>query len=343
MSAQSTFRLAAIQAAPVLFDKSASTDKAVGLIADAGARGVDLAAFGESWLPGYPFWVEGEITDLTWEASAAYLENAVLIPGPETDALCEAARRAGVDIVIGVAEKDPHTEGTAYCTALTISRDGEVLNRHRKLKPTHAERIIWGDGDGAGLRTLARPYGRISALNCWEHQMMLPGYALAAQGAQIHAALWPGWEKTPGPGEMCWARQHLLSRAFASQAAAYVICAAGLRFARDIPERWRPLGVWEHTGQSAIIDPRGEIIAAADTEETILVAEGALDTVRAAKAACDIAGHYSRPDVFDLRVDRTAAPARMTSRDPSEEDSETAASEVCAPASDDSAASKRDS
>ena len=311
MSKKSTFKMAAIQATPVLFDKSASTQKACELIAAAGAKGADIAAFGESWLPGYPFWVDGPVIDLTWEASAVYLENAIDIPGPETQALCEAAQAAGVDVVIGVAEKDPFTEGTAYCTALTISSNGAILNRHRKLKPTHGERIIWGDGDAAGLTTCDRDYGRISALNCWEHQMMLPGYALAAQGTQIHAALWPGWEKTPRAGEYCWSRQHLLSRAFASQAGAYVICASGLRLEKDIPERWRPLGVWEHTGQSAIIDPRGEIIAVAESDEEILIAEGSLDIVRAAKAACDIAGHYSRPDIFDLTIDASPAPPRI--------------------------------
>ena len=311
MTQPNRFRLAAIQAASILFDKSASTEKAVSLIAEAGKEGADFAAFGESWLPGYPFWVDGPVTDLLWEASAVYLENAIDIPGPETDALAGAARAAGVDVVIGVAEKDPFTEGTAYCTALTIGREGEILNRHRKLKPTHAERIIWGDGDGAGLVTSEREYGRVSALNCWEHQMMLPGYALAAQGTQIHAAIWPGWEKTPREGEYCWARQHLLSRAFASQAGAYVVCASGLRLEKHIPDRWKPLGVWEHTGQSAIIDPRGEIIASAGDEETILIADGSLDIVRAAKSACDIAGHYSRPDVFELTVNAAPAGARV--------------------------------
>ncbi len=296
------FTLAAIQAAPVLFDKAASTAKACRLIREAGAGGADFAVFGETWLPGYPFWVEGGVGALTFEASAVYLENAVVIGGPETDALCAAAQEAGVDVVIGVAEREPASEGSVYCTALTIGREGRVLGRHRKLKPTHAERIIWADGDGAGLAAHARPYARISALNCWEHQMMLPAYALAAQGTQVHAALWPGWEKTPAPDDYCWARQLLLSRAFASQAAAYVVCAAGLRRADDIPERWKPLGVWEHTGQSAIIDPRGEIIAGPVDGETILYARGSLDVVRAAKAACDIAGHYSRPDVFEFSV-----------------------------------------
>lgn len=308
MSNRSRFKMAAIQAAPVLFDKAASTDKACSLIADVGKQGADIAAFGESWLPGYPFWVDGPVIDLTWEASAVYLENAVDLDGPEVAALCDAAKYADVDVVIGVAEKDAFTDGTAYCTALTIGREGVILNRHRKLKPTHGERIIWGDGDAAGLRVDTRPYGRISALNCWEHQMMLPGYSLVAQGTQIHAAIWPGWEKTPREGEYCWARQHLLSRAFASQAAAYVICASGLRLEKHIPERWRALGVWEHTGQSAIIDPRGEIIAEAGNDEEILIAEGSLDVVRAAKAACDIAGHYSRPDIFELAID--SRPAR---------------------------------
>jgi predicted amidohydrolase len=299
-----SFRMAAIQAAPVLFDKEASTQKAAALICEAGRGGADIAAFGECWLPGYPFWVEGGVVDLTWEASAAYIENAIIIGGPETDLLQEAARTARCDVVIGVAERDPNTQGAVYATALLISAEGEILGRHRKLKPTHAERIIWSDGDGAGLVAHARDYARISALNCWEHQMMLPGYALAAQGTQVHCALWPGWEKKPRAEEYCWARQILLSRAFASQAAAYVICAAGIRRAADIPEKWRPLGVWEHTGQSAIIDPRGEIIAGPLDGEGILYAEGSLDVVRAAKAACDIAGHYSRPDIFDLRVDR---------------------------------------
>ncbi|WP_425407842.1 carbon-nitrogen hydrolase family protein [Hyphococcus sp.] len=307
----SKFTMAAIQAAPVLFDKEASTSKACDLIAEAAGRGADIAAFGECWLPGYPFWVDGPVLDLTWEASAVFLDNAIDLEGPEVAALCEAAAGARLDVVIGVAERDPHTHGTAYCTALTIGREGRVLNRHRKLKPTHAERIIWGDGDGAGLNVIERKFGRISALNCWEHQMMLPGYALAAQGTQIHAALWPGWEKAPRDGEYCWARQHLLSRAFASQTGAYVICAAGVRLEKHIPEKWRPLGVWEHPGKSAIIDPRGEIIAEAGEGDEILIAEGSLDVVRAAKAACDIAGHYSRPDVFNFSVNMTPAGARV--------------------------------
>lgn len=295
-------RLAAIQASSVLFDKQAGTEKACTLIEKAGKEGVDLAVFGETWLPGYPFWIEAAVSDETWRASADYLDNAIVLGGPETDALCAAAAKAGTDVIIGIAEKDPHTGGTAYCTALTIGREGEILNRHRKLKPTHAERIIWGDGDGAGLHVVPRDYGNISALNCWEHQMMLPGYALAAQGTMFHAALWPGWDKTPRPEEYCWARQIMLSRAFASQGATYVICAAGLRLKHHIPDSYKHFGEWEHPGHSAIIDPRGEVIAGPIEGEDMLIAEASKQVVRAAKAACDIAGHYSRPDIFTLTV-----------------------------------------
>ncbi len=308
MPSVSTFRLAAVQAAPILFDKAKTTAKAVKLIAEAGRKGAQLAVFGETFLPGYPFFVDAGVDGRQFAANADYLDNAVHIGGPETDALCAAARKSGIDVVIGVAEKDPLTDGTAYCTALTIGREGVILNRHRKLKPTHAERMIWGDGDAAGLRTVERPYGRLSALNCWEHQMLLPAYALAAQGTQIHAALWPGRELAEvGAEEYCWTRQLLLSRAFASQTAAYVVAAAGLRLKEHVPPRWQGFGDAEHNGRSVIIDPRGEVIAGPLEGEGILLAEGSLSVVRAAKAACDIAGHYSRPDIFDFRVNDAPA------------------------------------
>lgn len=323
MRSPGLFKLAAIQAAPILFDKDACVEKACALIREAGAAGADVAAFGETWIPGYPFWIDGPVTDLTWDAAAVYLANAIEIGGPETDALCDAAAAAGVDVVIGIAELDPNTAGSVYCTALTIGREGEILNRHRKLKPTHTERTIWADGDACGLRTLPRSYGRLSALNCWEHQMLLPAYALAAQGAQVHCALWPGGERAPRAKENCWTRQHLLSRAFASQTASYVIAAAGLRMKTHIPDRWKPLGEWEHNGRSVIIDPRGEIIAGPLEGEGVLIAEGSIDAVRAAKAACDIAGHYSRPDIFSFNVDDTPSPhVRLVSDDEFDSDFE---------------------
>jgi predicted amidohydrolase len=301
------FTLAAIQAAPVLFDREASTEKACGLIVQAAERGADLAAFGEAWLPGYPFFAANRPGPLTWKAGAEYVANAVPVPGPETDRLCAAARRAGIDVVIGIVERDERTRGTLYCTMLFIGREGRLLGRHRKLKPTHHERMAWGDGDASGLRVHERPYGRISGLSCWEHQMALPGYALIAQGTQIHVSAWPGRELEAAPPRpvSLWPRQLLLSRAFASQAGCYVVAAAGMIRKADVPERYRELAGNELTGHSYVIDPRGEVIAgpAPAGEEHILVAPGcSLEAVMAAKVACDAAGHYGRPDLFRLSV-----------------------------------------
>lgn len=258
-------------------------------------------------LPGYPFFPSAAATPLRWQAHAAYLANAVTIPGPETERLCAAAKRAGIDVAIGVAELDERTRGTVYCTLLFIGRDGSILGRHRKLKPTFVERTAWGEGDGSSLRVYERPYGRLSGLNCWEHQMVLPGYALIAQGTQIHVATWPGSERGAAPPApiSTWPRQLLLSRAFAAQAACYVICVAGLLRRSDVPERFQELMTYEMTGDSSIIEPRGEVIAGPGKsgEEEIIVAAGcSMEAVMAAKVGCDAAGHYGRPDVFRLLV-----------------------------------------
>ena len=196
MTDSARFRLAAIQAASIPFDRDASTEKACRLIRGAGVMGATIAAFGETWLPGYPFFCHAPASALTFRAMAEYLDQGVEIPSPTTALLCAAAEAAGIDVVIGIAEHDATTRGSVYCTLLFIGKEGMILGRHRKIKPTFNERSVWADGDAAGLKVYDRPYGRISGLNCWEHNAMLPGYALAAQGTQIHIAAWPG----PGAG-----------------------------------------------------------------------------------------------------------------------------------------------
>ena len=293
MTEYTQFKLAAIQAEPVYFNLQASTDKACHLIREAGAKGATLAAFGESWLPGYPFFVWGLARG---SMAAEYLANAVEIPSTTTDQLCEAACRARLDVVIGLAERDSQTQGTVYCTLLFIGSEGTILGRHRKLKPTHRERTAWGEGDGSSLTVYDRPYARISGLNCWEHNMVLPGYALMAQGTQIHVAAWPGMMNN--------SRHMFLSRAFASQAGAYVIDAGSLLSPERIPETYQDLAE-NYPGESCIIDPRGEVIAGPAEGETILMADGSMDRIFSAKALCDVAGHYSRPDLFQLSVNRS--------------------------------------
>lgn len=302
-----TFKVAAIQATPVLVDREKSTDKACRLIAEAAAKGARLAAFSENWLHGYGGYGWTPVDGPEWWAFAAkFNDEAVEIPSATTDRLCAAAREHDIDVVIGVVERDSVTRGTLYCTALIIGRDGEILGKHRKLKPTCGERVEWGENpNGDSLRVYDRGYAKISVLNCWEHFMMLPSFALMAQGTELHIALWPGREPkvVPKAPEAMWPRQHLMSRAFASAGACYVMCVGGYRTADDVPEVARKWMATTYTGDSVIIDPRGEFVAGPlHGAEGMVLADIDMMQVRAAKAVVDNAGHYSRPDVFELRV-----------------------------------------
>jgi nitrilase len=309
----SEFRLAAIVAAPAFLDRKASTDKACTLIAEAGRMGATIAAFGETWLPGYPIYGATQIAgSRRGDINARYIDQAVEIPGPSTDQLCAAAADASVDVVIGIAERDAHTHSSVYCTLLFIGSGGTILGRHRKLKPTDAERMSWADGDASGLRVHERPYARISGLNCWEHNMVLPGYVLMAEGTQIHVASWPGLE----PGS----RQMVLSRAFASQAAAYVISVGTLLRPEDASEDMRDL-IFPLGGDAAIIDPEGNVLESSAGEETILIATGTTEKTQEAGAIFDVGGHYSRPDIFQLTVDRRSRARVNTLEDPTDDES----------------------
>jgi nitrilase len=301
-----TFRIAAVQAAPVFLDADASTDKAISLIAEAAHGGAVLVAFGETWLPGYPRWVNAPISaGDKRRIGGLYLDASILIPGPQTDRLCEAARTHNIDVVIGVAELDSVSKGSTYCTLLFISAEGQILGRHRKMKPTSGERTAWADGDAVGLRTYDRPYGKISGLNCWEHNMVLPGYVLMAEGTQVHVAAFPGYESTPSG-----TRQLLLSRAFASQGACYVILVGGMLGPYDAADPVVRSGIEmlpPFTGDSYIIDPTGEIVAGPAVGEMILYVDADPAKIQRAKVMTDIAGHYSRPDLLRVVVNRKPA------------------------------------
>ncbi len=290
------FTLAAVQAAPVYLDRDASIEKACRLIDEAGALGSDLAVFGETWVSGYASFAAWPNHPAFGGLLRRFVLNGVEVPSTATDALCQAARRAGTDVVIGVAERDSTTQGSIYCTLLFIGREGKLLGKHRKLKPTMYERTVWGEGDGCSLVLYERPYGRLGGLNCWEHQMVLPGYALISQGIQVHAGAWPGGAFT---------RQDVLSRAFAMQAGAYVVMAGGLIREDDLPPDLRELHmeidgktrnlILPCDGFSGIIGPNGDYLAGpVQNEETILTAKANLGTVMFRNDCRPRRGHYTR-------------------------------------------------
>ncbi len=300
---QVSVRVAIIQATPVYLDLEASIEKARRLVAQAASKGASLVAFGECWLPGYPVHAfAGMETPGWWDLARDYLDKAIEIPGPETELLCQIADEHAVDIVMGVAERDPVTRGSVYSTQLIISAEGMVIGRHRKMRPAIHERAVFADGDASGLQVHERGYAYISGLMGVEHQMVLPTYALAEQGTQFHVGSWPGGEEEAPPAPAVqWQRQHLLSRAFAAQAGAYVLCAGGILSPDDLPEAYRPFLRNPLTGDSVVIDPRGEICAGPVQGETILYANCSPALIQAARIAFDCAGHSSRADQLEFR------------------------------------------
>ncbi len=289
------FTVAAAQYAPSYMDSSASAEKAVSIIADAGAKGADLVAFGESWLSGYPHFLHYPFDNaLKWEMRTAYLMSAIDVPGPETEALCGAAREAGCAVVMGALERETRTGGTFYCTLVFIDGDGTLLGTHRKLVATDAERTAWSGGDAAGLHPYDMGFARVSGLMCWEHKMLLPTYVIASQGTDVHVASWPG-----GPGT-----QHaVLSRAAAMQLSTFVVDVGGVSVPDAYPRGWGARMEVEQ-GESRIFGPDGSALTEPVEGEALLLAT--TDAVESTfwRSMADVGGHYGRPDVFQVTVRR---------------------------------------
>lgn len=300
-----TFTVAAAQVAPVFLDRKATVEKACDLIAQAGRNGAKLVVFPEVFISGYPDWVWVVPNSHGAVLNNLYVElvhNAVTIPDEVTDLLCRAAKQANICVVIGMHERNAEaSHASLYNTILFIDARGNIMGKHRKLVATGGERLIWAQGDGSTLHVFETPFARLGGLICWENYMPLARNAMYADGAQILAA--PTWDKSEG-----W----LLSlRHIAREGGMFIVsCCSALRM-QDIPDRYEfkkayPEGrEWINTGNSCIINPRGEVIAGPlEMKEEIIYAVVDLSLITASKRMFDVAGHYARPEVFKFKVNR---------------------------------------
>lgn len=302
----SLVKVAVVQAAPVLFDRDASVEKTVALLREAAAIGAQLVLFPEAFIPVYPRgfsfgMVVGSRSPEGRRLWQRHWENAVEIPSAATETLGAAVAAAGVYLAVGVIERDcDFSGGTLYCTLLYYGPDGRIIGKHRKLQPTGAERLIWGQGDGSTLTVLDTPLGRIGGLICWENYMPLARMALYSQGIQIYLAPTADARDT-------W---HATLRHIACEGRCYVLgCNQFVR--RDMHPADLP-GIEELArqpevmcrGGSAIISPFGEVLAGPlYDQEGLLVAELDLSEIVRSKLDFDAVGHYARPDVLRLVVD----------------------------------------
>lgn len=305
-----TFRIAAVQAAPVFLDLGATVAKACQLIEEAAAGGAKLIAFPEAFIPGYPLWVWFIPSGKTHPLRTLYARlhaNSVSIPGPEVGRLAEVAGDLGVTVAMGVNERNSEaSDSTLYNTLLYLGADGRVLGRHRKLIPTAGERLVWGQAAGCDLEVFALPFARVSGLLCWENYMPLARYALTAWGEQIHLA--PTWDRgEPWTSTM---------RHSAKEGRCFVVSACQAFHKNDIPDELEfkaeylaETDGWLNPGLSLIVDPDGKVVAGPlEAEEGILYADVRPDELIGPRWQLDTAGHYARPDVFELRVRRDPRP-----------------------------------
>ena len=313
-------RVAVIQQPPVLLDRCATLERAVGLLAQAAREGATLVVFPESFVPGYPSWIwrlaAGRDGARMAALHARLLEQSVDLDGGGLAPLCEAARAHGVTVVCGVAERDAaFSRATLYNTVVIVGADGRLLNRHRKLMPSNAERMVHGFGDASGLRVVDTPAGRLGTLVCWENYMPLARYALYAQGVEIHVA------RTYDAGDGWIATM----RHIALEGRCWVIGSGTVLRGGDIPadlagrEALFPHAEeWINDGDSVVVDPQGRVVAGPLRREVgILYAEIDAARVAAARRTLDVAGHSARPDIFELHVRRApAAPLRWMDEPP---------------------------
>jgi len=295
------FLAAAAQVAPAFLDLEGCLDIACKWIEKAGEDGVRVLVFPETWLPGYPVWLDHSPHAALWDHPPAkevfgrLMENSPTIKSPVLQRLCAAAAQTGLNLVMGIHERDGNT---LYNTMVYISEKGQILGKHRKLIPTYTERLVWGRGDGSTLTVVDTSCGRLGGLICWEHWMPLARQAMHDKHELLHAAVWPAVKEL----------HQLASRSYAFEGRCFVIAAGSILDRSHLPDDLSLLnempgdGPWL-TGGSMIIGPDAKILAGpVDNKETLVIAE--IDPGDSARESMtlDVSGHYSRPDIFRLAV-----------------------------------------
>ncbi|HLL83560.1 MAG TPA: carbon-nitrogen hydrolase family protein [Longimicrobium sp.] len=301
----------AIAQAEVAPDLAAGLQRTAELAREAAGRGAQLVAFPETWLPGYPAWLDVCRDAALWDHAptkavfARMARDSVAIPGPAADALAAAAREAAITMVVGVSERVEAGpgRGTLFNSLLTFAPDGRLLNHHRKLVPTYTERLVWGPGDAEGLRAVDTPAARVGGLVCWEHWMPLARQAMHDSGEDVHVAVWPTAHEM----------HQVASRQYAFEGRCFVLAVGGLMRASALPPELEPHpgriaspDDWVLRGGSAVIGPDGRyVVEPVYDEPRLIVAELDLGRIREESMTLDVTGHYARTELFDFAPRRS--------------------------------------
>lgn len=297
------FKAAVVQAAPVFMDLSGCVEKAIGLIRRASQEGAKLVAFSECWFPGYPWWIWLAPTAHNVKYFQQYHENSLVRGSPEFLALANAAKEYGVYLSLGASERD---HGSLYIAQFLFDDKGQLVQGRRKLKPTHMERTVYGDGDGSDLGVFDTQIGRLGQLSCWEHLQPLSKYAMYSMHEQVHIAAWPSFSCYPQAFSLGAQANNAASQVYALEGQCYVLAPCGV-----VSQDMYDLMV-ENEAQAELISTGGGYaqIYAPDgspmcdplphDEEGLLFAEIDLGAIAVAKSFADPVGHYSRPDVLQL-------------------------------------------